>query len=813
MYIYPHTGTDWVAGWKSLWAHARRLSAAGARTLVVINPSNGPGATADIAYTRAIDRSMGSGCRCIGYVATGYGARTLGQITADIDLWGALYPTIDGFFFDEVSTALTDLPVLQLAVDYARRRWPVAPVVGNAGTSVDKAIQSAFDLIITSEIADYPAEPTDDYQDSPIERPRNRAAVSYAVSSLDANRLRSMAGWYPYIWVSRSNSYAVWDEGAMAFQTDAIIDALRVPTPAVLRTLADGYALHAWNNPRLNGIYPRPALITVGAAGGAVPSGFTRAYVFGDLGAPFTSGGGNPVTVSGATSFPVVTPSGTAQVGRHWRVTTVLDGTQLAFHLDSDGTTNGGYRFLVDGQYVSMKGTISGAGTERWYTLRFAGRAKRVITVEGYGALRFWGAAVPDTDTLLMPQRSGPRIVLLGDSDLEAYGVVLKGDGPAAVYSDFFGVQDVWAQGVYGTGFLATNWNTSYSYSQRRGDWLTAAPDAFVFGCSINDLREGYSAVQIATAAVAEVQAVRAALGPSVPVFVMGYLTDLEVAEAALAGATAAMVASENALADAFVLLGDPYAAFIRIVSAAVPQAVVGAGTGNSPLYIDGGTGHATPAGYIAGGVANSARIAEVCAAMGGLEPRLPSPPLPVDALQTAYPKRLSTPKIAGDLGGTALTTAALTAARQIFIPVVVPRAVALSGLRISVTTAAAGTASVGVYDSTVDASGNDTPGSLLAGATGLDTGATGDKTGTFATPLLLEPGTLYWVSLIASAAPTVRALAAGAIQSVLGRTVNNTTVIGYLFVAGSGSTLPATASQSLTAGVPNVAAIYLIEQ
>ena len=181
-------------------------------------------------------------------------------------------------------------------------------------------------------------------------------------------------------------------------------------------------------------------------------------------------------------------------------------------------------------------------------------------------------------------------------------------------------------------------------------------------------------------------------------------------------------------------------------------------------------------------------------------------------AAQTAYPKRKATPKIAGDIGGTALTTLALTAARQYFVPLVVPRAVVLSGLRISVTTASAGSVSAGLYANTTDASGNDSPGALLASVTGLDTGATGDKTGTFAAAAQLQPGTLYWVSLIGSAAATVRALAVGSRGCELGRTVNNTTAITYLYAAGSGSTLPTNAAATPTAGTGSTPALYLLE-
>lgn len=182
----------------------------------------------------------------------------------------------------------------------------------------------------------------------------------------------------------------------------------------------------------------------------------------------------------------------------------------------------------------------------------------------------------------------------------------------------------------------------------------------------------------------------------------------------------------------------------------------------------------------------------------------------PAAPAQIAYPKRRATPKIVGDVNGAALTTLALTASRQYFIPLVVPRNVNLTGLRISVTTAATGQASIGIYGNTV-VSGDDAPGTLLASVTGLDTGTTGDKTGSLS--YTLQAGTLYWASLIASAAATVRGLGVNTRGTELGRIVNSTTVASYLYAAGSGSTLPATAPTTLSsAGGLVTPAIYLLE-
>ena len=167
---------------------------------------------------------------------------------------------------------------------------------------------------------------------------------------------------------------------------------------------------------------------------------------------------------------------------------------------------------------------------------------------------------------------------------------------------------------------------------------------------------------------------------------------------------------------------------------------------------------------------------------------------------------------IVGDTGCTALSTQALTAARQIWVPMMVPRPISLTGLRIAVTTASAGSASVGLYGNTV-VSGKDQPGSLLASATGLNTGSTGDKDGTFASAYALQPGTLYWASMIASVAATVRAVPIANVQASLGRQPASNQANLYFFAAGSGSTLASPAPTSLTStGTGLLPAIYLLE-
>jgi Spherulation-specific family 4/Glycosyl hydrolase family 26 len=92
-YFYPN------GSGAALWE--RMIKVGETEQLVVIaNPNSGPGQT-DATYQKILARASASGLRVLGYIATGYGGVSLSQIKSNIDKWLKLYPTIQGFFFDE----------------------------------------------------------------------------------------------------------------------------------------------------------------------------------------------------------------------------------------------------------------------------------------------------------------------------------------------------------------------------------------------------------------------------------------------------------------------------------------------------------------------------------------------------------------------------------------------------------------------------------------------------------------------------------------------------------------------------------------
>jgi hypothetical protein len=431
------------------------------------------------------------------------------------------------------------------------------------------------------------------------------------------------------------------------------------PTPTLvnetLRAMLENASHAMQNNPRTRGLRPASLAPAIAVGTGTVPGGFTRVYPIEAANSPFASGGGLPTNSGGVTSFPTCTPSGSTQVGRHWRVETILDGTSVAFLLDS--ATADGYRFIVDGQYVSASGTTSAAGGLRYYTLTFPTRGRYRIAVEGHTTLRFDEARVPDDSTLLPPERANPlRVIVVGDSNVEAFPLVLKGDGIAAVLGDQFGILDVWASGVFGTGFVATNGGANYTYAQRRTDWTTRSPDALLFCMSINDITAGATQAAVKAAVALELAQARAAL-PGVPIFVLGVVAseDFLSANSLLVLGGQHETGAQEAVNEA----NDPLIRMIPTINAAIDSPFTGTpGTGNWNLYVD-GTTHATAAGQLYGGQWMAHRLVDAVANMAGLPtPAFAPPQSPVVAGGSpgGSPGQVQV-NSAGSFGGAALTT------------------------------------------------------------------------------------------------------------------------------------------------------------
>lgn len=440
---------------------------------------------------------------------------------------------------------------------------------------------------------------------------------------------------------------------------DAIVP--RLPVSQALTAVLESAARSFHNNPRS---LPLADPVTIAAAA-SLQSGFTRSFAI--TGShPFAIAGGLPVNASGATTFPCVTLTGSSRTGVAWRVETVLDGDEIVFALDGGATTS--YRLLVNGRYTSLGQPFALAGqTTAYYRVSFGSRALRSVAIEGSLNARFVSANTKSDQTLLPPSRRALRVVVVGDSNVMATGQDIRADGFARIAGDFMGVADIWAVGVAGTGFVATNGGANHAYSAHRSDWLDSAvkPDILVLSGSANDVTEGASAAAVKAAAIAEMTAARAAY-PRMPIVLVGMAGARDYFT--IAGVIALFDAMETALKEAVDAMADPLIAFMPLLSApeSPPMFGTGPGQGNFDLYnqMD---GHASTAGHRYLGEYIGRRLIETLAKMAGVPVPVPAPPPPFDYLSPSVAKAIATSDI--NTQAADYTLAATDAGKTIYRP------------------------------------------------------------------------------------------------------------------------------------------------
>ncbi|MCB9316119.1 MAG: spherulation-specific family 4 protein [Lewinellaceae bacterium] len=144
-YIYPsgfaNPGEQNNPDWTRLVAAAQVL---GDRLVVIANPSNGPGTSADANYTAAINSIRAAGGKVIGYVFTCLAdtytgdpsnlcySRDLSDMHTDVDRWYSIY-NIDGIFLDQASPDAAHVQWYQNFQAYVRGKSSTALVCQNFG--------------------------------------------------------------------------------------------------------------------------------------------------------------------------------------------------------------------------------------------------------------------------------------------------------------------------------------------------------------------------------------------------------------------------------------------------------------------------------------------------------------------------------------------------------------------------------------------------------------------------------------------------------------------------------------------------------
>ncbi len=148
-YFYPLGGA--TGHWGRMTTAAAKFPAG--TIYAIANVSNGPdsGQDADrVAYQGAISAFRAAGGRVLGYVYTSYGARDIGQVKADIDLWYSRFG-VEGIFLDEQANTAAALPYYRAIRDHIKSKGGEALVVANPGTATLEGYMATNDVTCVFE--------------------------------------------------------------------------------------------------------------------------------------------------------------------------------------------------------------------------------------------------------------------------------------------------------------------------------------------------------------------------------------------------------------------------------------------------------------------------------------------------------------------------------------------------------------------------------------------------------------------------------------------------------------------------------------
>ncbi len=133
LYIYPTWWDPASYLWDDVVEAARK-----AEIWAVINPASGPGGPPNSDYLRGINDLREAEITMLGYVWTNYGAKSIDDVKAEIDIYAEYWQDwLSGVFLDGVNSSATWLAYYKELDAYARTkgfRW----VVLNPGTTIDE---------------------------------------------------------------------------------------------------------------------------------------------------------------------------------------------------------------------------------------------------------------------------------------------------------------------------------------------------------------------------------------------------------------------------------------------------------------------------------------------------------------------------------------------------------------------------------------------------------------------------------------------------------------------------------------------------
>ncbi len=102
--------------------------------IMVVNPANGPGTSADATYVAAIAKAKSAGMKVLGYITSAQNTKPNATLNAEVDSWISLYNVKD-FYIDQMNATPENFPYYSEFWSATRNKNAIAQMIWNTGTT------------------------------------------------------------------------------------------------------------------------------------------------------------------------------------------------------------------------------------------------------------------------------------------------------------------------------------------------------------------------------------------------------------------------------------------------------------------------------------------------------------------------------------------------------------------------------------------------------------------------------------------------------------------------------------------------------
>ena len=191
--LYTYPGSTWST------VAAVKQANPGVPIIAIINPNSGPGASADPNYVSGIKSLQAAGVTVLGYVPTGYTARSLSQVESMVMDYKNWYP-VTGIFFDEMANTAGNEGYYSALNAFAKSQG-FTYTVGNPGADTIPSYVGTVDTIVIYENQGLPSASSlaswhADYAKG------NFAMMAYGVPAVDPTYPSTSSQYVGYIYIT-----------------------------------------------------------------------------------------------------------------------------------------------------------------------------------------------------------------------------------------------------------------------------------------------------------------------------------------------------------------------------------------------------------------------------------------------------------------------------------------------------------------------------------------------------------------------------------------------------------------------------------